>query len=101
MQNASDITYRFHKTFRTEFLTHFAHPAIAAGNGMLLQAMADQFGIPVYEYADNAFEAKLSPKFSYGCAVFLDSDRVKIPFLEKLYLNLRDIATVYAVKPYR
>jgi len=48
----------------------------SAGNGMLLQAMADQFGIPVQEYADNAFEAELSPNFSYGCAVFLDSDRV-------------------------
>ncbi len=48
----------------------------SAGNGMLLQAMADQFGVPVTEYADVAFQAKLSPKFSYGCAVFLDSDRV-------------------------
>jgi activator of 2-hydroxyglutaryl-CoA dehydratase/predicted nucleotide-binding protein (sugar kinase/HSP70/actin superfamily) len=48
----------------------------SAGNGMLLQAMADQFGLPVTEYADTAFGANLSPKFSYGCAVFLDSDRV-------------------------
>ncbi|MBW5446933.1 CoA activase [Cohnella sp. CFH 77786] len=48
----------------------------SAGNGMLLQAMADQFGIPVQEYADSAFNASLSPKFSYGCAVFLDADRV-------------------------
>ncbi|KWX70052.1 BadF/BadG/BcrA/BcrD ATPase family protein [Paenibacillus jilunlii] len=48
----------------------------SAGNGMLLQAMADQFGIPVQEYADMAFGAALSPKFSYGCAVFLDADRV-------------------------
>jgi len=48
----------------------------SAGNGMLLQAMADQFGLPVTEYASHAFDAKLSPKFSYGCAVFLDSDRV-------------------------
>src|SRR6266511_4022079 len=48
----------------------------SAGNGMLLQAMADQFGVAVTDYADVAFEAKLSPKFSYGCAVFLDSDRV-------------------------
>jgi len=48
----------------------------SAGNGMLLQAMADQFGIPVQEYADTAFAAGLSPKFSYGCAVFLDADRV-------------------------
>ncbi|MBL8787404.1 MAG: CoA activase, partial [Deltaproteobacteria bacterium] len=44
----------------------------SAGNGMLLQAMADQFGVPVTEYADVAFGAGLSPKFSYGCAVFLD-----------------------------
>jgi activator of 2-hydroxyglutaryl-CoA dehydratase/predicted nucleotide-binding protein (sugar kinase/HSP70/actin superfamily) len=48
----------------------------SAGNGMLLQAMADQFGVKIQEYADTAFGAELSPKFSYGCAVFLDSDRV-------------------------
>ncbi|MCX5741496.1 MAG: acyl-CoA dehydratase activase-related protein, partial [Proteobacteria bacterium] len=48
----------------------------SAGNGMLLQAMADQFGLPVKKYAEVAFEARLAPKFSYGCAVFLDSDRV-------------------------
>ena len=48
----------------------------SAGNGMLLQAMADQFGIPVQQYAEVAFGATLSPKFSYGCAVFLDTDRV-------------------------
>ncbi len=48
----------------------------SAGNGMLLQAMADQFGLPVQEYAENAFQADLAPKFSYGCAVFLDTDRV-------------------------
>jgi predicted nucleotide-binding protein (sugar kinase/HSP70/actin superfamily) len=48
----------------------------SAGNGMLLQAMADQFGLPVTEYADTAFRAELAPKFSYGCAVFLDTDRV-------------------------
>ncbi len=48
----------------------------SAGNGMLLQAMADQFGVPLTEYATTAFEASLAPKFSYGCAVFLDTDRV-------------------------
>ncbi len=48
----------------------------SAGNGMLLQAMADQFGVKVQDYADVAFGAGLAPKFSYGCAVFLDSDRV-------------------------
>ena len=48
----------------------------SAGNGMLLQAMADQFGVPVTEYANVAFTAELSPNFSYGCAVFLDAERV-------------------------
>ena len=48
----------------------------SAGNGMLLQAMANQFGIDVTDFADHAFNATLSPSFNYGCAVFLDSDRV-------------------------
>ncbi len=48
----------------------------SAGNGMLLQAMADQFNVPLQDYADTAFSADLAPKFSYGCAVFLDADRV-------------------------
>ena len=48
----------------------------SAGNGMLLQAMADQFGIAIDDYAETAFRATLTPKFSYGCAVFLDTDRV-------------------------
>jgi activator of 2-hydroxyglutaryl-CoA dehydratase/predicted nucleotide-binding protein (sugar kinase/HSP70/actin superfamily) len=48
----------------------------SAGNGMLLQATADSFGVPVTQYADTAFQAELAPKFSYGCAVFLDTDRV-------------------------
>ena len=48
----------------------------SAGNGMLLQAMADQFGVPLTSYADTAFKADIAPKFSYGCAVFLDADRV-------------------------
>jgi activator of 2-hydroxyglutaryl-CoA dehydratase/predicted nucleotide-binding protein (sugar kinase/HSP70/actin superfamily) len=48
----------------------------SAGNGMLLQATADSFGVPVTSFADVAFQAELAPKFSYGCAVFLDTDRV-------------------------
>ena len=51
----------------------------SAGNGMLLQAMADQFGVKVTDYADVAFKAELSPKFSYGCAVFLDSRPRELP----------------------
>ena len=39
---------------------------------------ADKAGenVPLEKYADTAFNADLSPKFSYGCAVFLDADRV-------------------------
>lgn len=48
----------------------------SAGNGTLLQSMAKQFGVPVEEFADVAFAAKQTPMFNYGCAVFLDTDRV-------------------------
>ncbi len=48
----------------------------SAGNGTLLQSMAKQFGVPVEEFADVAFAAKQAPRFNYGCAVFLDTDRV-------------------------
>jgi activator of 2-hydroxyglutaryl-CoA dehydratase/predicted nucleotide-binding protein (sugar kinase/HSP70/actin superfamily) len=48
----------------------------SAGNGMLLQAMASQFGVAMQDYAALAFQARMSPQFNYGCAVFLDTDRV-------------------------
>ncbi len=48
----------------------------SAGNGTLLQSMAKQFGVAVEEYADVAFKATQAPRFNYGCAVFLDTDRV-------------------------
>ena len=48
----------------------------SAGNGTLLQATADSFGVDVRDFADVAFKAELAPKFSYGCAVFLETDRV-------------------------
>ncbi|HSR73916.1 MAG TPA: BadF/BadG/BcrA/BcrD ATPase family protein, partial [Sulfurovum sp.] len=48
----------------------------SAGNGTLLQSMAKQFGVPVESYAETAFAAKQAPLFNYGCAVFLDTDRV-------------------------
>ncbi len=66
------VLFMHNKTIRNFRLSN----SCSAGNGMLLQAMADQFGVPVTEYADRAFKAELSPEFSYGCAVFLDSDRV-------------------------
>jgi activator of 2-hydroxyglutaryl-CoA dehydratase len=30
----------------------------------------------VTDYADVPFQSEISPEFSYGCAVFLDTDRV-------------------------
>jgi len=48
----------------------------SAGNGTLLQSMAKQFGVEVEGFADVAFKAKQAPMFNYGCAVFLDTDRV-------------------------
>jgi predicted CoA-substrate-specific enzyme activase len=48
----------------------------SAGNGYFLQGMAEQFDIPVEEYADYAFRARRAPVFNYGCAVFLEQDRV-------------------------
>ncbi len=48
----------------------------SAGNGMLLQSMAKQFGVKLEDFADVAFGASEAPKFNYGCAVFLDTDRV-------------------------
>ncbi|MCF6207153.1 MAG: acyl-CoA dehydratase activase-related protein, partial [Sulfurovum sp.] len=48
----------------------------SAGNGTLLQSMAKQFNVPIEQFADVAFSAKEAPRFNYGCAVFLDTDRV-------------------------
>ncbi|GMO57502.1 MAG: hypothetical protein Ta2G_17220 [Termitinemataceae bacterium] len=48
----------------------------SAGNGYFLQSMANQFNINVEEYADYAFRAKRAPRFNYGCAVFMEQDRV-------------------------
>lgn len=48
----------------------------SAGNGYFLQSTATDFGIPVQQYADVAFEAEAMPTFRYGCAVFLQADIV-------------------------
>jgi predicted CoA-substrate-specific enzyme activase len=69
----------------------------SAGNGMLLQAMADQFGLKVSEYAEHAFRAELAPKFSYGCAVFLDADRVN--FQKEGYTKEEMLAGLAQVLP--
>ncbi|MBT4793194.1 MAG: CoA activase, partial [Halobacteriovoraceae bacterium] len=63
--------------FNNNELSHFKlSNQCSAGNGMILQGMAEQFGHKVEEYSDEAFKAQIAPVFSYGCAVFLDSDRV-------------------------
>ncbi len=69
----------------------------SAGNGMLLQAMADQFGVPIERYAETAFRAELSPTFSYGCAVFLDADRVN--FQKEGYSREQLLAGLASVLP--
>ena len=48
----------------------------SAGNGYFLQAAAEALGVSVEEFADAAFRATRMPNFSYGCAVFLQSDIV-------------------------
>ncbi len=48
----------------------------SAGNGYFLQSTAQSLGIPVEQYADVAFSADAMPNFSYGCAVFMQSDIV-------------------------
>jgi predicted CoA-substrate-specific enzyme activase len=48
----------------------------SAGNGYFLQATAERFGYDMSTYADAAFSARSAPSFSYGCAVFLESDIV-------------------------
>ncbi len=48
----------------------------SAGNGYFLQSTAQALGVSVNDYADVAFQAEAMPSFSYGCAVFLQSDIV-------------------------
>lgn len=48
----------------------------SAGNGYYLQSTAERFGYKVEEYAEAAFKAKYSPRFNFGCAVFLEADIV-------------------------
>ena len=48
----------------------------SAGNGYFLQSMANQFNIPIDEYAERAFSVRKAPSFNYGCAVFMEQDKV-------------------------
>ena len=46
----------------------------SAGNGYFLQAIAQNFGIPVERFAEEAFSATQMPQFSYGCVLFLQQE---------------------------
>ena len=46
----------------------------SAGNGYFLQAIAQNFGIPVERFAEEAFSAREMPLFSYGCVLFLQQE---------------------------
>ena len=48
----------------------------SSGNGAFLQGVAERFGIPLSEMADEAFLAQSMPQLSMGCGVFLQSDIV-------------------------
>lgn len=48
----------------------------SAGNGYFLQGMAQQFGVDIKQYANYAFQAEIAPVFNYGCAVFMEQDKV-------------------------
>lgn len=48
----------------------------SAGNGYFLQAVARSFGVPLESYAERAFQARSMPRFTPGCAIFLQADIV-------------------------
>ncbi len=48
----------------------------SSGNGAFLQGVAERFGIPLSQIAEEAFEAQAMPQLSMGCGVFLQSDIV-------------------------
>lgn len=48
----------------------------SAGNGYFLQSTAQRFGIPLEQFAEEAFRAPRAARFNVGCAVFLEADIV-------------------------
>ena len=48
----------------------------SAGNGYFLQSTAKRFGIPLEQFAEEAFRAARAARFNVGCAVFLEADIV-------------------------
>ena len=48
----------------------------SSGNGAFLQGVAERYGVPLDDYADQAFSARAMPALMMGCGVFLQSDIV-------------------------
>jgi predicted CoA-substrate-specific enzyme activase len=48
----------------------------SSGNGAFLQGVAERYGVPLEQYAEEAFRAKAIPSLAMGCGVFLQSDIV-------------------------
>jgi len=48
----------------------------SAGHGALLATSATDMGVPMELFAERAFAARRMPRFTVGCAVFVDTDRV-------------------------
>jgi predicted CoA-substrate-specific enzyme activase len=69
----------------------------SAGNGYFLQSTAQDFGVTVDDYADLALAAEVMPVFSYGCAVFLQSDIVN--FQRKGWRKEEILAALATVLP--
>jgi activator of 2-hydroxyglutaryl-CoA dehydratase/predicted nucleotide-binding protein (sugar kinase/HSP70/actin superfamily) len=69
----------------------------SAGNGYFLQSTAQDFGLPVDAYADLALSARVMPVFSYGCAVFLQSEIIN--FLRQGWTRAEILAALAAVLP--
>lgn len=54
----------------------FVSTQCSAGHGAFLAATAAELGVPVEAYADIALTAERAPRFTLGCAIFMDTDRV-------------------------
>lgn len=48
----------------------------SAGHGAFLAATAAELGVPIERFADVALAARRAPRFTVGCAIFVDTDRV-------------------------
>lgn len=54
----------------------FVSNQCSAGHGAFLAATAEELGVSLEEYADLALKQRRAPRFTVGCAVFMDTDRV-------------------------